>query len=472
MRLANRDPGFIPAGAATVTSGTARKAQTRKNPASRSASQRAFERAQKVIPGGVNTSLRQTDPPIVWESAEGAYITDLDGRRYVDYHAAFGPIILGHADPAVAEAVTRQQSRLDLIGVGTTEVEIAAAEKIVKHVPSAEQVLFCNSGSEATYHAVRLARAVTGRQKIIKFQGCYHGWHDYLLMNVISSAERLGSPDPLSAGMLQATVDEVVVLEFNDVEQLAETMSRQGDEVAGIIFELVPHAIGCVLPEQDFLEAMRDLATSHGSVLIFDEVVTGFRHGLGGYQEICGVTPDITTLGKAMANGYPCAAIVGRAELMERFNTSTGDVFFSGTFNAHPLAMAACLATIEQLEARGFYERLFALGDRMRSGLQKILDAQGLDAIVAGFGSVFVTYFMEPPLRNYRDLLRNDAELYEGFHQGMLDRAFYMLPLNLKRNHISSAHTEADIDLTLEAAGEVLGALSPLSAPAGRPPSA
>ena len=424
------------------------------------ASQRAFDRARKVIPGGINTSLRRTDPPIVWKQASGAYMTDLDGRRYLDYHAAFGPIILGHADPAVADAVARQQRELDLVGVGTTEVEIAAAEKIVEHVPSAEQVLFCNSGSEATYHAVRLARAVTGRQKLIKFQGCYHGWHDYLLMNVISAPERLGIPDPLSSGMLKAAVDEVIVVDFNDVEQLTEAMARQGDQVAGIIFELVPHAIGCVLPEPDFLQAMRDLATRYRSILIFDEVVTGFRHGLGGYQEISGVTPDISTLGKAMANGYPCAAIVGSAELMERFNTSTGDVFFSGTFNAHPLAMAACLATIEQLEKPGFYDRLFALGDRMRSGLQSLADSHKLDAIVSGFGSVFVTYFMDPPLRNFRDLLRNDAEMYEAFHQSMLDRSFYMLPLNLKRNHISAAHTEDDIDRTLEAADEVFGELA------------
>ncbi len=433
---------------------------TPRNRESGPASQLAFDRARKVIPGGVSTSQRHTDPPLVWASAEGAYMTDLDGQRYLDYHAAFGPIILGHSDPAVAAAVARQQLELDLIGVGVTEVEIAAAEKIVEHVPGAERVLFCNSGSEATYHAVRLARGVTGRRKIIKFQGCYHGWHDYVLMNVISPPERLGSLDPLSTGMLPATIDEVIVLDFNDVEQLTETMSRYGEEIAVIIFELVPHAIGCILPEQDFLEAMRSLATQYGSILIFDEIVTGFRHALGGYQAISGVTPDLTTLGKAMANGYPCAAVAGRSDLMEGFNTATGDVFFAGTFNAHPLAMAACLATIEQHEKPGFYERLFALGDRMRSGLQEIADAHRLDAIVSGFGSVFVTYFMDPPIRNFRDLIRNDAAMYESFNESMVDRGFYMLPVNLKRNHITAAHTEDDIDRTLQAADEVLGELA------------
>ncbi|MDE2989747.1 MAG: aspartate aminotransferase family protein [Chloroflexota bacterium] len=424
------------------------------------ASAALFDRARQVIPGGVNTSLRKVEPQIVWSRAEGAYLYDVDGNAFLDYHAAFGPIILGHAHPGVAAGVAEQQRSLDLIGVGTSELEIRAAEKIVEHVPSAEQVLFCTSGSEATYHAVRVARGATGRRAIVKFQGHFHGWHDHLLANVISPPDRLGGLDPLSSGILPDVHAELIVLEWNDLEGLERVMAERGREIAAVILEPIPHAIGVVMPEQEFFTRLRALTREHGVVLVFDEVVTGFRHALGGYQAISGITPDLTTLGKAMANGYPCAAICGRRDLMQHFNTSDGDVFFSGTFNGHPLTMAACLATIEALEEPGLYERLFALGERMRSGLEDIIERLGMEAFPRQFGSVFVTYFMSPPANSYRDLLRNDDEMYLDFHRGMLDRGFYMLPMALKRNHISASHTESDIDRTLEAADEVLTALA------------
>jgi glutamate-1-semialdehyde 2,1-aminomutase len=424
------------------------------------ASAALFDRARQVIPGGVNTSLRKVAPQIVWSGAEGAYLHDVDGNAYLDYHAAFGPIILGHAHPGVAAGVAEQQRTLDLTGIGVSELEIQAAEKVVQHVPSAEQVLFCTSGSEATYHAVRVARGATGRRAIIKFQGHFHGWHDHLLANVISPADRVGRLDPLSSGILPDVHAELIVLEWNDLEGLERVMVERGQEIAAVILEPIPHAIGVVMPEQEFLTRLRALTREHGVVLVFDEVVTGFRHALGGYQAITGITPDLTTLGKAMANGYPCAAICGRRDLMQHFNTSDGDVFFSGTFNGHPLAMAACLATIEALEQPGLYERLFDLGERMRRGLDDIIQRLGIEAFPSQFGSVFVTYFMSPPAKSYRDLLRNDDEMYLDFHRGMLDRGFYMLPMSLKRNHISAAHTESDIDRTLEAADEVLTALA------------
>ena len=424
------------------------------------ASAALFDRARQVIPGGVNTSLRKVEPQIVWSRAEGAYLYDVDGNAFLDYHAAFGPIILGHAHPGVAAGVAEQQRSLDLIGVGTSELEIRAAEKIVEHVPSAEQVLFCTSGSEATYHAVRVARGATGRRAIVKFQGHFHGWHDHLLANVISPPDRMGRLDPLSSGILPDVHAELIVLEWNDLEGLERVMAERGREIAAVILEPIPHAIGVVMPEQKFLTRLRALTREQGIVLVFDEVVTGFRHALGGYQAITGITPDLTTLGKAMANGYPCAAICGRRDLMQHFNTSDGDVFFSGTFNGHPLTMAACLATIEALEEPGLYERLFALGERMRSGLEDIIERLGMEAFPRQFGSVFVTYFMSPPANSYRDLLRNDDEMYLDFHRGMLDRGFYMLPMALKRNHISASHTESDIDRTLEAADEVLTALA------------
>jgi len=424
------------------------------------ASAALFDRARRVIPGGVNTSLRKVEPQIVWSRAEGAYLYDVDGNAFLDYHAAFGPIILGHAHPGVAAGVAEQQRSLDLIGVGTSELEIRAAEKIVEHVPSAEQVLFCTSGSEATYHAVRVARGATGRRAIVKFQGHFHGWHDHLLANVISPPDRVGGLDPLSSGILPDVHAELIVLEWNDLDGLEQVMAERGREIAAVILEPIPHAIGVVMPEQEFLTRLRALTREHGAVLVFDEVVTGFRHALGGFQAITGITPDLTTLGKAMANGYPCAAICGRRDLMQHFNTSDGDVFFSGTFNGHPLTMAACLATIEALEEPGLYERLFALGERMRRGLEDIIERLGMEAFPRQFGSVFVTYFMSPPANSYRDLLRNDDEMYLDFHRGMLDRGFYMLPMALKRNHISASHTESDIDRTLEAADEVLTALA------------
>ena len=426
----------------------------------RSESAALFERARLVTPGGVNTSLRKVAPQIAWLNAEGAYLQDVDGNTYLDYHAAFGPIILGHAHPRVAAAVAEQQRVIDLTGVGTTELEIRAAEKIVEHVPSVEQVLFCTSGSEATYHAVRLARGVTGRRAIVKFQGHFHGWHDHLLANVISPPEKMGGLDPLSAGILPEVQSDLIVLGFNDIEALERTFRERGHEIAAVILEPIPHAIGVVMPETQFLDRLRVLTRSCEAILVFDEVVTGFRHALGGYQSICGVTPDLTTMGKAMANGYPCAAIGGRADLMQRFNTADGDVFFSGTFNGHPLAMAACLATLEELEKPGFYERLFGLGDRMKKGIEGIVHRVGLEAFPAQFGSIFVTYFMSPPAQSYSDLLRNDDELYVDFHRGMIDRGFYMVPMALKRNHISSAHTEEDIDCTLVAAEEVLTELA------------
>jgi glutamate-1-semialdehyde 2,1-aminomutase len=411
--------------------------------------------AERVIPGGVSSNNRLVDPNLVFTRAQGAYLYDADGRRYVDYHAGFGPPILGHAHPEVNLRVTETLSSLDLIGVGPSELETQLAEKIVEHVPAAEKVMFCNSGSEATYFALRLARAATGRRKIIKFQGCYHGWHDAVAMNVISPAYKVGTKDLLSAGMTPEVVEDTLVLPFNDVEAVTETIGAQGESIAAVILELIPHNIGCVMPHPEFLQALRDLTNQNGIVLIFDEVITGFRHGLGGYQKVAGITPDLTTLGKAFANGYPLAALCGRNDLMDHCAPG-GDVFFAGTFNGHPIGVSAALATIDVLERPGSYDHLFGLGERMRGGLRSILSRLGIEATVAGFGSVFVTYFMAPPIDSYTDLLRNDVAKFVAYRRGMIEHGFYMLPVNLKRNHISLAHTQEDVDRTLEAAEDVL----------------
>lgn len=416
-----------------------------------------FSEASEVIPGGVNTSLRRIVPPLVFTRAQGAIITDAEGREYIDYHAAFGPMLLGHNFEAVNQRVRDAMQRLDLVGVGVTDLEIALARKICAHIPSAEKVLFCNSGSEATYQAIRLARAITGRKKIIKFQGCYHGWHDAVALNVISPAEKLGGRDPLSAGSLAEVVEATLVCRFNDLDDVERTIRENPGEIAALILEPIPHNIGCVLPKPGFLEGLRELTRQHGILLIFDEVVTGFRHDLGGYQKICGMIPDLTTLGKAMANGYPIAALCGRRDLMDHFNTHPeGNVFFAGTYNGHPIGCAAALATIEILETQPVHEHIFRLGERMRSGLREIVERLGVRATVAGFGSVFVLYFLEGPIASYDDLLRNDSRLFVAYRRKLIERGIFELPLNLKRNHISFSHTEAQIEQSLQVAEDVL----------------
>lgn len=415
-----------------------------------------FERAAAVTPGGVNSGTRGLDSPIVWAQAEGANLYDADGRRYLDFHAAFGPIILGHNHPAVNQAVAQAMTQVDLTGVGTTELEIRLAEKVIEHVPSAEMALIFGSGTEATYLAQRLARAVTRRKKLVKFQGCFHGWHDYLLMNIISAPDKIGHKDPASAGMLPEAIENTLVLPFNDSEALEHIVKTQGDEIAAIILEPIPHNIGCVMPTMEFVETLRRLCDQHGIILIFDEVITGFRHGLGGYQAKLGVLPDLTTMAKAIANGYPCAVLAGRRELMMRFSSAGGDVFVGGTYNGHPVATSAALATIAELEDGTVHERIFRLGDKARRGLQDIADRLDIDMTVAGYGSVFVPYFMSGAITRYADLLRNNTEADAMFRREMVKRGIFMLPLALKRNHISAAHTEADIDRTLNVAEDVL----------------
>jgi len=416
--------------------------------------------AKRHIPGGVNTSLRSVGIPLAFTRAKGSRIWDADNNEYIDFHCGFGTTILGHCHPRINKRVFETLQTLDLVGVGTTEQEAELADKLCLCVPSAKKVLFCNSGSEATYNAVRLARAATGRREIVKFQGCYHGWHDSVLMNVITEASKMGMKDPLSAGMSQEAIDNTHVLTFNRLDEVERKVRERHDRIAAIILEPIPHTIGCVLPKQGFLQGLREIADRHDIVLIFDEIISGFRHSIGGYQKICGVTPDLTTLGKAIANGYPLAAICGREDLMDQFNTAGGNVFFAGTYNAHPLSTSASLATLEELENGSVYEHIFALGDRLRKGLQGICDNLGLNTHTAGFGSVFVTYFMDPPIECYDDLLRNDANSFVAFRRKMIERGIFMLPSNLKRAYISASHEREDIDKTLEKAKQPLAEIA------------
>ena len=409
-------------------------------------------RAAAVIPGGVNSGQRRVPglEELVIAATSGATFTDGDGNTYTDYHAAFGPPLLGHGDPDVDAAVAATARSVGLMGVGVTEVEVELAERICELVPSAERVLLTETGSEATFHALRVARAATGRRHVIKFQGCYHGWHDSVAMNVISLPENMGRKDPLSKGVLPEVIDATIVCRFNDADDVERALTDH--DVAAIILEPIPHNIGAVLPQPGFLERLRALATKHGAVLVFDEVITGFRHALGGYQSIAGVTPDLTTLGKAMGNGWPISALAGKADLMEMFSTTPGrPAFFAGTFNGHPPTVAAALATIDKLQREPVHEHVFALGERARLGLRELYARLGVPVWVGGYGSVFVTYFLEGEPSSYDDLLANDVELFTGYRRELMKHGIFELPLNLKRSHFSYAHTDDDVDRLLEA---------------------
>lgn len=427
-----------------------------------SVSRRLAEGAERIIPGGVNSATRSIGSPWAWKSAHGATITDMDGVAYTDYHAAFGAILLGHTDERVNDAVTRAIADIDLVGLGTTELEVQAAQLMVDAIPSADMVITTMSGSEATFQAVRLARGTTSRPYILKFQGCFHGSYDALARNVISTPDRAWRRDPNSSGILDDAVDHTLIAEFNDFASVEELFAQYPDQIAAVILEPVPHNVGALLPELSFLQGLRDITRAHGSVLIFDEVITGFRHALGGYQEVCGVMPDLTTFGKAMGNGFPVAGLAGTAELMTNFTPAGGSVMLAGTFNGNAASMAAAIATITVLKdpAVDFYGHVYRLGDRMRTGLQAIADEHGIAARMTGLGSVFIPYFLDGEVRGYRDLLRNNDVAYATFHRRMIDKGSFMYPMALKRNHISLAHTEADIDRTLAQAADVLPAMA------------
>jgi len=421
---------------------------------------RLYQEAANFTPGGNHSAIRISEAPLCIRRASGAYMWDVDGKRYIDYHAAYAPVILGHCYGPVVDRVSEVIRETDIYGVATTELELALSKKIVEHVPSAEQVLLCCTGSEATFQAVRLARAVTGRSKILKFQGCYHGWHDYVLRNVISEPDKVGTRDPHSTGMLPESIDNTLVCEFNDLEDVRRAVQSNRGEIATIILEPIPHNVGCILPKQEFLEGLRRICDEDGIVLTFDEVITGFRHDIGGYQKICNVIPDVTTMGKSIGNGFPIAAVAGRRELMQRFNTRVGgDVYFAGTYNGHSSCLAAALTTIEVLENEPVHGHIFALGERMREGLREITERRGYPCTVAGFGSVYTLYFMEADrIENYRDLLANDEALYVRYRQELIKRGVFEIAKNLKRNHLSYSHTAADVDWTLEQAEEALEA--------------
>jgi len=341
--------------------------------------------------------------------------------------------------------------RVDLLGAGTMDLEIEAAEALARCIPCAEQIAFCNSGSEATFHALRLARAVTGRKRIIKFQGGYHGWHDYVAMNCQSARDAVGHYDPLSAGILREAAQETAVLPYNDADAVEDYVRRHPGQVAAIIVEPIAHNVGALRATDAFLHGLRRIATEHGVVLIFDEVITGFRHALGGYQAICGVTPDLATFGKAAAAGYPVGLVAGRRDVLERVGRTGPDaVFMGGTFNGTPSTLAAILATIEELSRPETYRNLFELGDYLRRELDVMVARVGLAAQAAGYGSVWLPYFFAGPYARYEDLLRNDDALDAAFRRELVAQRYIFQPLPMKRMYVCAAHDKAILDRALD----------------------
>ncbi|HEX3463562.1 MAG TPA: glutamate-1-semialdehyde 2,1-aminomutase [Candidatus Elarobacter sp.] len=424
-------------------------------PVRRAGSEAAFAAAKRVIPGGVNSTVRAFKAvggtPVFVREAKGAYLVDVDGNRYLDYVLSWGPMIAGHAHPAVVEALQRAAERGSSYGT-PTEYETELAELIVAAVPSVEKVRFCSSGTEATANAVRLARGFTGRDKFVKFEGCYHGSADPFLIAAGSSALTMGVPN--SKGVPAATARDTIIVPYNDAAAVRAAFEANPGEIAAVIVEPYVGNMGLVLPQPGFLRALRVLTREFGALLIFDEVMTGFRVARGGVQAREGVLPDLTTLGKVIGGGLPVGAFGGTAEIMDRL-TPDGDVFQAGTLSGNPLAMAAGIATLRLLSDDSFV-RLEALGQRMMDGMAEVFRRHGVPHTVAAAGSMVGFFFADGPVTDLASAKRADTELYARFFHAMLDRGFYFAPSQFEAGFLSLAHTEAEIGRTIDAADDAL----------------
>ncbi len=421
----------------------------------RAGSEWAFAAAKRVIPGGVNSTVRAFKAvggtPVFVREARGAYLTDVDGNRYLDYVLSWGPMIAGHAHPSVVEAVQRAAERGTSYGT-PTEYETELAELIVDAVPSVEKVRFCSSGTEATANAIRLARGATGRDKFIKFAGCYHGCADPFLIAAGSSALTMGVPN--SKGVPAGTARDTIIVDYNDAAAVRAAFEHNPGEIAAVIVEPYVGNMGLVLPLPGFLHALRTLTREHGALLIFDEVLTGFRAARGGVQAREGVLPDLTTLGKVIGGGLPVGAFGGTAEIMDQL-TPDGDVFQAGTLSGNPLAMAAGIATLHLLNADS-YVHLERLGMRLIDGMAEVFRRRGVPHTVAAAGSLVGFFFTDGPVTDLASAKRSDAALYGRFFHAMLDRGFYFAPSQFEAGFLSLDHTEAEIDRTVAAADDAL----------------
>ncbi len=424
-----------------------------------SRSQEIFAEAQRLLPGGVDSPVRAFasvggQPPFI-RSGRGSHITDVDGNTYIDYVCSWGPLILGHADPDIVAAV-QQTVALGASFGAPSPLEVELARAIHEAMPSIEMIRFVNSGTEATMSALRLARAATGRTKILKFDGCYHGHADSLLVQAGSGVATLGLPD--SPGVPPAVAATTISVAYNDLAAVERAFAGSPGEVATVIVEPIAANMGVVPPAAGFLAGLREICSRAGALLIFDEVISGFRAAPGGAQELYGVVPDLTCLGKIVGGGLPVGAYGGRADLMSQMAPS-GPVYQAGTLSGNPLAMAAGLATIRRLRDRGVYEQLERLGAQLQSGLASAIATADIAAQVSRVGSLLTLFFTDAPIRNYDDARGSDRTAFAAFHRAMLDRGIYLPPSQFEAWFVSTAHTPADIELTQQAATAALVAV-------------
>lgn len=420
-----------------------------------------FEQAQKHIPGGVNSPVRAFksvggEPKFI-KRAKGAYLFDTQGNQYIDYVGSWGPMITGHAHPEVIEAV--QQAVVNGLSFGApTEIETRMADKVCELVPSMDLVRMVSSGTEATMSAIRLARGYTGRDIIVKFEGCYHGHADSLLVKAGSGALTLGVPS--SPGVPDALAELTLTLDFNNSEQVEQLFAQKGDQIAAIIVEPVAGNMNCIPPTDGFLETLRRVCDASGTVLIFDEVMTGFRVALGGAQSVFNVKPDLTTLGKIIGGGMPVGAFGGRREIMEQI-APLGPVYQAGTLSGNPVAMAAGLATLELISAPGFYAELTAKTQTLIKGVREAGNDVGIALTSNQVGGMFGLFFTgKASVNNFSEVMDCDVDRFNRFFHGMLEKGIYLAPSAFEAGFVSAAHSEQDIEKTIQAASEVFKTLS------------
>jgi glutamate-1-semialdehyde 2,1-aminomutase len=422
-------------------------------------SKEIFTAAQKLMPGGVSSPVRAFKSvggqPIVFESVKGAYIRDVDGNEYIDYVGTWGPAICGHAHPEVIAALHQALDKGTSFGAPCVQENILA-EMVIDAVPSIEMVRFVNSGTEACMSVLRLMRAFTGRDKIIKFEGCYHGHADMFLVKAGSGVATLGLPD--SPGVPKTTTNNTLTAPYNDLEAVKALFVENPDSIAGVILEPVVGNAGFIVPDAGFLEGLRELTKEYGSLLMFDEVMTGFRIAYGGAQEKFGITPDLTTLGKVIGGGLPVGAYGGRADIMAMV-APAGPMYQAGTLSGNPLAMTAGIKTLELLQRPGTYEYLDKVTKSLTEGLLKVARDAGHSVSGGHISAMFGMFFTGSPVHNYENAKKADVAKFGRFHRGMLERGVYLAPSQFEAGFTSLAHTEADIERTLAAAKEVLASL-------------
>ena len=422
-------------------------------------SEKLFQKAKKCIPGGVNSPVRAgqavgIDPPFI-SKANGCVIWDVDGNEYIDYVCSWGPMILGHAHPEIVNAL-EERVKLGTSYGAPTELEVEMADIIVEMVPSIEMVRMVNSGTEATMSAIRLARGYTGREKIIKFDGCYHGHADSLLVSAGSGLATLGIPG--SPGVPQDLARHTISLPFNSLESVSQAFNKFGPEIAAVIVEPVPGNMGVINPDQAFLKGLRELTNEYGALLIFDEVISGFRVAPGGAQELYDIMPDLTCLGKIIGGGLPVGAYGGKKEIMTRM-APQGDVYQAGTLSGNPLAMAAGLATLKILKEKSPYDELDKLGDMLFSGLKRVAEAAGVNVVINRVGSMGSLFFTDEPVTDFETAKASDENLFKRYFRSMLDQGIYLAPSPFEASFLSTAHSEETVRKTIECASIALKTL-------------